>query len=74
MAKPEQHCKDYLKAMRKAFKAKSEEKIDKRYAGDGVNGYLAPNDKYYRAHCAYCAEVAYLLEIYADKEIEGESE
>ena len=62
-AKP--HCKAYLEAMRKVIGAKDHEKIDKRYGNPG-SGYLAPNDKYYFGHCAYCAEVSYLSEIYAD--------
>jgi len=51
-------CKEYLKWFRKVVNAKPEEKIDKRY-----KPYLAPNNKYYDAHCGYCAEVAYLLDI-----------
>jgi len=45
------HCKEYLKAFRKQVGAKKDEKIDKRY-----KPYLAPNDKYYSAHCGYCAK------------------
>jgi len=52
-------CKAYLKAFRKVVRAKDNEKIDKRY-----KPYLAPNNKYYDAHCGYCAEVEYLSEIY----------
>jgi hypothetical protein len=52
-------CKTYLKAFRKIVGAKPNEKIDKRY-----KPYLAPNNKYYEAHCGYCAEVKYLEEIY----------
>jgi len=57
-------CKEYLKAMRKILKAKPDEKIDKRY-----KPYLAPNDKYYKAHCGYCAEVNYLQEIYNTRDL-----
>jgi len=56
------HCKEYLKAFRKQVGAKKDEKIDKRY-----KPYLAPNDKYYSAHCGYCAEVEYLTELYETK-------
>lgn len=59
-----ERCKQFLKHMRKLVKAKPHEKIDKR-----CKPYLAPNDKYYEAHCGYCAEVNYLLEIY-DEEVE----
>jgi hypothetical protein len=55
-------CKAYLKAFRKVVGAKPDEKIDKRY-----KPYLAPNNKYYDAHCGYCAEVKYLEEIYCTK-------
>lgn len=53
------NCKVFLKAYRKHVGAKKEERIDKRY-----KPYLAPNDKYYEAHCGNCAEVMYLQEIY----------
>ena len=53
------NCKAYLKAYRKVVGAKKDEKINKRY-----KPYLAPNNKYYEAHCGYCAEVEYLKEIY----------
>lgn len=57
-------CKEFLKSVRKTVGAKPEEKIDKRYSG-----WLAPNGKaYWNAHCGYCAEVEYLLEIYSEKE------
>ena len=56
------NCKAYLKAYRKVVGAKKDEKIDKRY-----KPYLAPNGKYYEAHCGYCAEVEYLTEIYGGK-------
>ena len=50
----------YLKAFRKVVGAKPTEQIDKRYST-----WLAPNNKMYdSAHCAYCAEVEYLIEIY----------
>jgi hypothetical protein len=52
-------CKAFLKAVRETLHAKPDERIDKRY-----KPYLAPNDKYYDAHCGYCAEVDYLQEIY----------
>ena len=55
-------CKEYLKEYRKIVGAREEEKIDKRYH-DG-NGWLAPNNRYYNAHCGYCAEVKYLADIY----------
>jgi len=57
-------CKAYLKAMRKILNAKSDEKIDKRY-----KPYLAPNDKYYKGHCGYCAEVNYLQDIYNARDL-----
>jgi len=57
-------CKEFLKHYRKVVGAKKEERIDKRY-----KPYLAPNDKYYEEHCGYCAEVKYLSELYADKEV-----
>jgi len=56
-------CKELLKAFRKVVNAKPEEKIDKRY-----KPYLAPNNKYYDAHCGYCAEVEYLSEIYSKED------
>lgn len=61
-------CKEFLKVYRKIVGAKPEEKIDKRIkTGDW---YLAPNNKQYKGHCGYCAEVGYLGEIYGDKEVE----
>jgi len=57
-------CKEYLKAFRKTIGAKPNERIDKRYST-----WLAPNGKIYdNAHCAYCAEVEYLAEIYNQAE------
>ena len=66
--RPNDHCKAFLEATRKVVGAKPEEKIYKRYGSD-LGGYLAPNDKYYFGHCAYCAEVSYLQEIYADDDV-----
>lgn len=60
------NCREYLKNLRKILHPKPEERIDKRY-----KPYLAPNGKYYDAHCGYCAEVKYLLDIYKDKNING---
>ena len=58
-------CKRFLETYRRVVGAKPDEKIDKRY-----KPYLAPNDKTYdNAHCGYCAEVEYLQDIYADKEV-----
>ena len=61
-------CKAFLKYFRKEDKAKKDEKIDKRY-----KPYLAPNNKYYEAHCGYCAEVQYLTEIH-EKSIDYQEE
>ena len=52
-------CKMYLKTLRMIVDAKPNEKIDKRH-----KPYLAPNNKTYEAHCGYCAEIEYLLEVY----------
>jgi len=57
-------CKEFLKNFRRECGAKPTEKIDKRYRQS--SGWLAPNDKYYQAHCGYCAEVKYLSDIYRD--------
>lgn len=58
-----ENCKEYLKTFRLQINAKPEEKIDKRYSD-----WLAPNDKYYNhAHCAYCAEIEYLSEVYKNQ-------
>lgn len=54
-------CKIFLKLLRAKVHATKNEKIDKRYKT--VFGYLAPNNKYYRAHCGHCAEVEYLMSI-----------
>jgi hypothetical protein len=59
------NCKAFLKATRKVVGAKDDEVIDKRFA-ETLSGYLAPNDQYYSGHCAYCAEVTYLMDIYSD--------
>lgn len=63
-----ENCKSFLKYFRKEVKAKKDEKIDKRY-----KPYLAPNNKYYEAHCGYCAEVQYLTEIH-EKPIDYQKE
>ena len=60
------HCRAFLAAVRRRLDPKPDEVIDKRY-GDSGHGYLAPNNKYYPAHCAYCAETDYLMEIYSDQ-------
>lgn len=62
------NCKAYLKATRRVVGAKDNERIDKRY-GNPLSGYLAPNDKYYSGHCGYCAEVAYLMDIYSEDNV-----
>ena len=56
------NCRIYLNELRRKINAKPKEKIDKRY-----KPYLAPNNKYYEAHCGYCAEADYLIEIYKIK-------
>lgn len=66
MRYPGQNCKGFLEAYRRVVGAKPEEKIDKRYGAHTNGDYLAPNDKIYHAHCAYCAEVEYLQEIYSE--------
>ena len=59
-------CKKFLKSVRKTLGAAPDEKIDKRSAKT-EGGYLAPNDKYYEAHCAYCAEAEYLMDIHGKR-------
>jgi len=63
-----EHCKEYLKAFRKAVGAKKDEKINKRYKS--IFGWLAPDDRYYTGHCGHCAEVKYLSRIYGNQEID----
>ena len=67
MSDPRESCKAFLKAYRKVVGAKAEETVDKRYGAHTNGDYLAPNDKLYYAHCAYCAEVEYLQEIYSEE-------
>lgn len=54
-------CKTFLKFYRLEVNAKKIETINKRYHCSF--GFLAPNNKYYNAHCGYCAEVEYLNDI-----------
>ena len=58
-------CKDFLKQFRKEVGAKPEQKINKRF-----KPFLAPNNRYYEAHCGYCAEVNYLQDIYHVDEVD----
>lgn len=63
MSKPTDECREALRSIRETYEVAKDLKLDKRTAPN-EGGYRAPDGVLYPAHCAYCAEVEFLRDIY----------